>query len=670
MKIATFAVVLSLAAVTGFAGFPSTEVFLPSVGRTPGNGASQWDTTVWLTNLSATSTVSFTFDFLAQGSDNTTPTASFTDSLQPGETKVYESVVTNKLGLGDALGAARITADGEILATERIFNDSAGAGIGATQGFSAAAIPKELSIGPGESATIQGVDQNGGEDVRTNFALVETSGSRATVEVAALDSAGTTLGQKSYALAPYEPIQANVDDVVPGFASTDARLVATVTSPAGSAILYGAQVANESQDPTGFEMSFPDLLSGFVTALNGLTGALRLEAGSNIAITQNGANALKISATVSQGPAGPPGPRGIQGPPGPPGPVDAVSTDTPNTAALRDGSGNFAMNTLMLDGNLNVPASSATAGVISQDGQTFIHSFGIDNTFVGSGAGNLSMTGNHNAALGSGTLDSNTSGVFNTAVGSGALTSSTTGTGNVAVGFEAMYNSVDASSNLAIGDQALFSDVSGDFNIAIGLQAGGLTTGSYNIDIGHPGVAGESHTMRLGDVQTATFVAGIRAVTTGSNDAVPVVIDSNGQLGTVSSSRRYKEDIRGMGDASDRLLRLRPVTFRYMKPFDDGQKPIQYGLIAEEVAEIFPDLVAYGRDRKPETVKYQMLSSLLLNEVQKQHAKIQDQAGQISMLKNALDEQRTAFAALAAKVSSLERNAAATELVRREVPAN
>lgn len=114
----------------------------------------------------------------------------------------------------------------------------------------------------------------------------------------------------------------------------------------------------------------------------------------------------------------------------------------------------------------------------------------------------------------------------------------------------------------------------------------------------------------------------MRGVTTGSNNAVPVVIDSNGQLGTVSSSQRFKEDIQDMGDLSRSLLHLRPVTFRYKRPFDDGSKPIQYGLIAEEVAEVFPDLVARSADGRIETVKYQMLDALLLKEVQRQEAEI------------------------------------------------
>jgi len=119
--------------------------------------------------------------------------------------------------------------------------------------------------------------------------------------------------------------------------------------------------------------------------------------------------------------------------------------------------------------------------------------------------------------------------------------------------------------------------------------------------------------------QTSFFAAGIRGVTTGNNDAIPVVIDSNGQLGTVSSSRRFKEDINDMDTVSSGLMRLRPVTFRYQKPFADGSKPIQYGLIAEEVADVYPDLVAHSADGQIETVKYQILDSMLLNELQKEH---------------------------------------------------
>jgi hypothetical protein len=131
-------------------------------------------------------------------------------------------------------------------------------------------------------------------------------------------------------------------------------------------------------------------------------------------------------------------------------------------------------------------------------------------------------------------------------------------------------------------------------------------------------------------------IKGISGVVTGINNDVPVLIDSAGQLGTINSSGRYEEDIDDMARASDNLLSLRPVTFRYKKAFEDGDRPIQYGLIAEEVAEVFPPLVVYNEDGEPETVKYHLLATLLLNELQKQRSKFQtlqqvivDQAAQV-----------------------------------------
>jgi hypothetical protein len=152
------------------------------------------------------------------------------------------------------------------------------------------------------------------------------------------------------------------------------------------------------------------------------------------------------------------------------------------------------------------------------------------------------------------------------------------------------------------------------------------------------GQTAESGVIRVGTsgTQTSFFAAGIRGVTTGSNDAVPVMIDSNGQLGTVSSSRRFKEDIQDMGEASQGLMHLRPVTFRYLKPFADGSKPMQYGLVAEEVAEVYPDLVARSADGQIETVKYQVLDSMLLNDVQRQQKEIRGLQERLRKMETAL----------------------------------
>ena len=142
----------------------------------------------------------------------------------------------------------------------------------------------------------------------------------------------------------------------------------------------------------------------------------------------------------------------------------------------------------------------------------------------------------------------------------------------------------------------------------------------------------------------------MRGITTNLNNAVPVLIDDNGQLGTVSSSRRFKEDIADMGATSRDLMRLRPVTFRYKQPFADGTKPIQYGLIAEEVAEVYPDLVAHSADGQIETVKYQVLDSMLLNEAQRQQAEIAAQKDHIRRL----EERLVKLEAALEKLSSIQ----------------
>lgn len=170
-----------------------------------------------------------------------------------------------------------------------------------------------------------------------------------------------------------------------------------------------------------------------------------------------------------------------------------------------------------------------------------------------------------------------------------------------------------------------------------------------------PGVSGESFTTRLGNSGTPhTFITGIRGVTTGATGAVAVLIDANGQLGTVSSSRRYKEDIQPMGDLSDRLLKLRPVTFRYKKARDNGEKPLEYGLIAEEVAEAFPELAVYNQDGQPETVAYHLLPAILLNELQKEHQKMLSQESELQQARAAMQTQGEQLAALKAQVSDVD----------------
>lgn len=271
-----------------------------------------------------------------------------------------------------------------------------------------------------------------------------------------------------------------------------------------------------------------------------------------------------------------------------------------------------------------------------------LNTTGGANTAMGSSALVNNSAGNSNTAIGVTALSTNTTGSGNTAIGASALFDNETGLNNTASGTGALLNNVTGNNNTAMGLGALSNNIDGSGNIGIGYQAGSVFASHNNsIYIGNAGAFGDANaTIRIGTggTQFSFFAAGIRGVTTGANDAIPVVIDSSGQLGTVSSSRRFKDDIADMGEASRGLMRLRPVTYRYKKPFADGSKPIQYGLIAEEVSEVYPDLVAHSADGQIETVKYQVLDSMLLNEVQRQQAEIRGLEEENRVLKERLDK--------------------------------
>ena len=248
---------------------------------------------------------------------------------------------------------------------------------------------------------------------------------------------------------------------------------------------------------------------------------------------------------------------------------------------------------------------------------------GAANTAIGAATLLFNTTGFNNTAVGATALLNNTEGFSNTASGHGALRNNTTGEVNTANGQAALFSNTTGSGNTAIGFIALSNNTTGDRNIALGVNAGfNLTTSSDNIDIGSTGVAGESGTIRIGsEFQARTFIAAIRGITTGIADAIPVLIDSNGQLGTLSSSRRFKHEIKEMDNASKAIHALKPVTFHYKS---DKTGTPQFGLIAEEVAKVNPDLVV--RDAKGEiyTVRYEQSNAMLLNEFLKEHRKVED----------------------------------------------
>lgn len=273
---------------------------------------------------------------------------------------------------------------------------------------------------------------------------------------------------------------------------------------------------------------------------------------------------------------------------------------------------------------------------------------GSNNVAVGSAALGFNAVGSANTALGSQALLNNLIGSDNTAVGFNALWENTTGTNNTASGAGSLSGNTGGSYNAALGTNALSSNVSGSSNIAMGYQAGSQITGSYNIDIGNHGQSTDSNTIRIGDPinQTSAYIAGISGVTIANGSEV--VVNSNGQLGVVQSSVRYKEDIHGIGSASDALMQLRPVSFRYKRPAEDGSNPVQYGLIGEEVEKIYPELVVYGSGGQVESVKYHELPALLLNEVQKQRRTIEQQESRIA-------EQEKQIRAFEVRLAELEK---------------
>ena len=219
-------------------------------------------------------------------------------------------------------------------------------------------------------------------------------------------------------------------------------------------------------------------------------------------------------------------------------------------------------------------------------------------------------------------------------LGDQALGGNTTGSNNTASGLNAPVSNTIGADNIAIGDSALFSNTTGSFNIALGVSAGGnLTTGKNNIDIGDAGVAGESNKIRIGTtgIQKATFIAGISGVTVPSGVGVIV--------GTVVSSERYKDGIQPMDRASEAILALKPVTFRYKEEIDPNGVP-QFGLIAEEVEKIDANLITSDGNGKPLTVRYEAINAMLLNEFLKEHRKAAEEHRKVEEQGRAIQELR------------------------------
>ncbi len=339
------------------------------------------------------------------------------------------------------------------------------------------------------------------------------------------------------------------------------------------------------------------------------------------------------------------------------GPITSSGILTINTAVVPqlNTANSFTGNQTV---NGNVSATGLVTGSAYNIGSN-LFAFGDyakGNAFLGF-AGNTTTAQGGNTASGYSALSSNTSGYLNTASGYGALLFNTSGFENTAIGSSALSSNTTGTDNTAIGINALFSNTTGSYNTAIGYTSGDeLTSGDNNIYIGNQGLSSESNTIRIGtgsggtNPHTAFYVAAVLGTTVTSGQQVYIGYD--GRLGTVNSSRRYKDDIQDMGEASRGLLKLRPVTFRYKQLAPDGSKPLQYGLIAEEVAKVYPGAVGYDDAGQPNSVEYHKINAMLLNEVRRQAREIEELKVDLETRAMSLEDLKASLAELKALVQS------------------
>ena len=362
---------------------------------------------------------------------------------------------------------------------------------------------------------------------------------------------------------------------------------------------------------------------GFRALFSNTTGSLN---------TANGVNALFSNTTGSQN-------TGIG--------VNALFRNTTgfyNTASgllalfsNTTGDGNTANGVFALYSNTTSFGNTATGFTALSANTT-----GDGNMANGAGALQTNTIGNNNTASGYQALNANREGRDNTASGSTALFFNTTGNENTALGSHALAGNLtvnDGNGNTAVGFAALTASSGGSLNTALGHRAGQGLQGSEsnNIDIGAnvDGVAGESNTIRIGNTDiTDIFISGISGTTVATGAAV--LVDSNGHLGTVTSSKRFKDNIKPMDKASEVLLALKPVTFRYKKEIDPAGIS-QFGLVAEEVEKVNPDLVVRDQEGTPYTVRYEAVNAMLLNEFLKEHRKNEEQQATIAQLKSGME---------------------------------
>ena len=575
--------------------FGSTVQYFSQVGV---NGGST--TSFTINNPSATETITVDAQlYLPDG----TPLADGQVVLGPGATET--------LTFGDPKAAltsgwAELKSDGAFIATE-FFQLSIGGQLKPRVGV----LP---SVASDEIRFLGFVNPQ----FTSGLAVSNPSSTEATeVTIRAKDKAGQAAGdEKTFMLEPLQSVSgflneekflgaglSNYEGVVELSVNSPAVAALSLTQDAGTGDVATVSVLTQSHiitegDPTNnTALGIGALVSNTTGVQNTASGfdALRLNT-TGVQNTASGANALQSNTTGSRNTAS-----GV-------GALESNTTGTANTA-----SGVSALNSNTTGSNNTASGESAL-----RDNTT-----GERNTASGVSALLFNTTGERNTASGVNALTFNTEGVQNTASGASALHFNTTGDQNTASGAFALRSNTEGIRNTAMGSEALRNNTTGSSNIAIGLFAGsGNQTGNNNIHIGNDG-AEESNTIRIGGAghTNGAFIAGVQIV--------------------APSSRRFKQDIHEMDKASSDLMRLRPVTFRYKKEYDSGEGRLQYGLIAEEAAEVYPELVVYDDTGRVRTVEYQKLPAMLLNELQKQQAVITDLTERLSRLEQVLSLPRS-----------------------------
>ncbi len=319
---------------------------------------------------------------------------------------------------------------------------------------------------------------------------------------------------------------------------------------------------------------------------------------------------------------------------------------------------------------------NAQAVLPAPDGGYGPPAYGLGNTAEGQDA-LLSLTfGDFNTATGYFSLKSNTTGEFNTAIGAAALQNNTAGLENTAIGYDALFSNTFGSRNIAIGSNALLFNTVGTDNTAIGrfvlrsnTYGGGNTaigsnalpndtTGSNNTVVGDAagsGVTAATNVICIGagvagaNVSNSCYIGSIFGQTSFGGSAV--FINANGKLGTMTSSQRFKDDIKPMDNTSETLFTLKPVTFRYKKEIDSTGTS-QFGLVAEDVEKVNPDLVVHDKDGKPYSVRYEQVNAMLLNEFLKEHKKTEKLEATVASLIATVKEQAAQIQKVSAQLEA------------------